>query len=97
MSQFASSIAKELPPWPTDFEEPSDLYKLVVTNSDFPPLMQKRAWNLAVPFKEQRLYHTPSESIANNYTPSASLLKIRSLPKRFLKDVSASVNSASKH
>lgn len=44
--------------------------------------MQSKSWNIAVPFKEQRFYHTPSESIANNYTPSASHLKIRRLPKR---------------
>jgi dynein heavy chain len=81
MARFASSISKELPAWPDDFQEASDLYTLVMNNSDYPPLLQSRSWSLAVPFKEQRLYHTPSESIANNYTPSASNLKIRYLPK----------------
>lgn len=44
--------------------------------------MQSKSWNLAVPFKEQRFSHTPSESIANNYTPTASDLKIRNLPQK---------------
>jgi len=37
---------------------------------------------LAVPFREQRYSHTPSESIANNYTPSANELKVKSLPSQ---------------
>lgn len=41
--------------------------------------MQNKSWNLAVPYKEQKFFHTPSESIANNYTPSANKLKIRNL------------------
>jgi dynein heavy chain len=66
-------------PWPTNFDKPSDLYKLVVNNSQHPPLMQSKSWNLAVPFREQRFSHTPSESIANNYTPTANDLKIKNL------------------
>jgi hypothetical protein len=41
--------------------------------------MQNKSWNIAVPYKEQRFFHTPSESIANNYTPSANQLKIKNL------------------
>lgn len=41
--------------------------------------MQDRSWSLAVPYKEQRYFHTPSESIANNYTPTANQLKIKNL------------------
>jgi dynein heavy chain len=44
--------------------------------------MQNKSWNLAVPFKEQRHHHTPSESIANNYTPTATSLKIKTLPNK---------------
>jgi hypothetical protein len=66
-------------PWPNNFDKPSDLYKLVVNNSQHPPLMQSKSWNLAVPFREQRFSHTPSESIANNYTPTANDLKIKTL------------------
>ena len=79
-NKFASSVSRELQPWPSNFQKPSDLYKLVVNNSKHPPLMQPKSWNLAVPFREQRYSHTPSESIANNYTPSANELKVKSLP-----------------
>ena len=41
--------------------------------------MQDRSWSLAVPYKEQRYFHTPSESIANNYTPTANKLQIKNL------------------
>lgn len=68
-------------PWPKNFDKPSELYKLVVNNSQHPPLMQSKSWNLAVPFREQRFSHTPSESIANNYTPTANELKIKNLNK----------------
>ena len=76
-NKFASSVSRELQPWPSNFQKPSDLYKLVVNNSQHPPLMQPKSWNLAVPFREQRYSHTPSESIANNYTPSANDLKVK--------------------
>jgi hypothetical protein len=79
---YPSSIAREIQPWPSSFERPSNLYKLVVNNSQHPPLMQSKSWNLAVPFKEQRFTHTPSESIANNYTPTANELKIKSLNQK---------------
>lgn len=84
--KFASSISRELQPWPSDVNKPSELYKLVQTNSQHPPLMQTKSWNLAVPFREQRYSHTPSESIANNYSPNAIDLKIKNLPaKKFKK------------
>jgi hypothetical protein len=82
---FASSVSRELQPWPSNFQKPSDLYKLVVNNSKHPPLMQSKSWNLAVPFREQRYSHTPSESIANNYTPSANELKLKTLPPQVFK------------
>lgn len=43
--------------------------------------MKGTSWTLAAPFKEQKYHRTPSESIANNYTPTASDLKMKDLPK----------------
>jgi len=88
-------------PWPTNFDKPSDLYKLVVNNSQHPPLMQSKSWNLAVPFREQRFSHTPSESIANNYTPTANDLKIQNLnrlinSRQKLKSLETSNNNTSR-
>lgn len=60
--------------------KPSDLFALVLSKNEYPQLMQAKSWNIAVPFIEQRFSHTPSESIANNFTPTANKLKIRNLP-----------------
>ncbi|CAH2307188.1 dynein heavy chain 3, axonemal [Pelobates cultripes] len=69
-----------LPPWPkASAKEPSDLYKLVLKHSHYPPLMQSTSWTLAAPFKEQRYHRNPSNSIANNYTPTARDLKLSKL------------------
>ena len=95
-NQFASSISREIQPWPSkadpavgdepsgdiDTRSPSDLYTIVVANSQHPPMMQLKSWNLAVPFREQRFSHTPSESIANHYTPTATELKIKNLARK---------------
>ena len=43
--------------------------------------MKSTSWTLAAPFKEQKYDRTPSESIANVYTPSASDLKMKELAK----------------
>jgi len=43
--------------------------------------MKGTSWTQAAPFKEQKYHRTPSESIANNYTPTASDLKLKDLPK----------------
>lgn len=45
--------------------------------------MKGTSWTLAAPFKEQKFDRTPSESIANVYTPSASSLKLKDLPKLY--------------
>ncbi|CAM4521786.1 dynein axonemal heavy chain 3 [Lepidochelys kempii] len=72
----------ELPPLPASTKtEPSELYQLVLKNSYYPPLMQRVSWTLAVPFKEQRYYRSPSDSIANNYTLTARDLKLKDLHK----------------
>lgn len=57
------------------------LLQIVLRNSEHPPIMKGTSWTLAAPFKEQKYHRTPSESIANNYTPSASDLKMKDLPK----------------
>lgn len=56
--------------------------QLVLQNSENPPIMKPSSWTRAAPFKEERHHRTPSESIANNFTPTASNLKIRNLKKR---------------
>ena len=56
----------------------------MLKNLDNPPIMKRMSWTRAAPFKEERFHRTPSESIANNYTPSASNLKIRNLRIRSL-------------
>jgi len=52
-------------------------------NSIHPPIMQGMSWTLLSPFKEQRHHRTPSESIANNYTPTAADIKIQDIPSRW--------------
>ncbi|XP_069761611.1 dynein axonemal heavy chain 3 isoform X2 [Narcine bancroftii] len=54
----------------------------VMHYSQYPPIMQGKSWPLAIPFKEQRYHRSPSESIGNNYTPTASNLKIKDLKSR---------------
>lgn len=44
--------------------------------------MKGMSWTRAAPFKEEKFHRTPSESIANNFTPTASNLKIRHLRRR---------------
>ncbi|XP_078413797.1 dynein axonemal heavy chain 3 [Cetorhinus maximus] len=58
----------------------------VLRHSRHPPIMQDISWPLAIPFKEQRYYRSPSESIGNNYTPTASNLKIKNLKNAFRAD-----------
>ncbi|KAM8960487.1 dynein axonemal heavy chain 3 [Pelodytes ibericus] len=71
-----------LPSLPTaSAKEPSELYQLVLKHSHYPPLLQGTSWTLAPPFKEQRYHRNPSNSIANNYSPSARSLKLGELPK----------------
>ena len=79
--KFTSSESREIPTWPSNsVHKPSDLYRTVLQNSRHPPLMQYKTWNLAVPYREQRFAHTPSESIANHFTPTAAELKLKLMP-----------------
>ena len=55
--------------------------QIVLRHSEHPPIMKDPSWTRAAPFKETAFARTPSESIANNYTPSASNLKMKNLSK----------------
>ena len=57
------------------------LWQIVLRHSEHPPIMKDPSWTQAAPFKETAYARTPSESIANNYTPSASSLKMKNLAK----------------
>ena len=43
--------------------------------------MKGSSWTKAAPYKETQYHRTPSESIANNYSPSAQELKLKNLHK----------------
>ncbi|NXW28891.1 DYH3 protein, partial [Phaetusa simplex] len=61
----------------------------------YPPLMQQASWTLAAPFKEQSYYRSPSDSIANNYTPTARDLKLKNVHTLKLSSMTApSLSSA---
>ncbi|NXC38348.1 DYH3 protein, partial [Penelope pileata] len=77
------SHAKRLPelqPLPASASAaPSESCELVLKSRCYPPLMQDASWTLAAPFKEQSYHRSPSDSIANNYTPTAQDLKLKNL------------------
>uniref|UniRef100_A0A8D2J0P0 Uncharacterized protein n=1 Tax=Varanus komodoensis TaxID=61221 RepID=A0A8D2J0P0_VARKO len=56
-------------------------FQLIQKSSYYPTLMQRASWTLAAPFKEQRYFRSPSNSIANNYTLTARDLKMKDLQK----------------
>ncbi|GAB1599971.1 hypothetical protein Ahia01_000274600, partial [Argonauta hians] len=68
-----------LPPLPSTVQDPSCLFQTVIKNGIHPPIMDDVSWTLASPFKEQKHSHTPSDSIANNYSPTAQQLKLPKL------------------
>uniref|UniRef100_X1ZK09 Uncharacterized protein n=2 Tax=Capitella teleta TaxID=283909 RepID=X1ZK09_CAPTE len=71
-----------LPPLPSSSDrDPSHLYQVVLRHSEHPPIMKSTSWTKAAPYKEQKHHRSPSESIANNYTPTASDLKLKDIPK----------------
>ncbi|XP_021267492.1 dynein heavy chain 3, axonemal isoform X1 [Numida meleagris] len=70
----------EVPPPPAAASAaPSELRELVLKSRCYPRLMQEASWTLAAPFKEQSYHRSPSDSIANNYTPTAQDLKLKNL------------------
>ena len=60
----------------------TSIFQTILQNLDHPPLLKGASWTLAAPFKEEKFHRSPSESIANNYSPAASNLKINTLSKR---------------
>jgi dynein heavy chain len=78
----ARLLLPSIPTVPSSHEQPSPLYKLVLDNLENPPILKGASWTKAAPFKEEKYARTPSESIANNYTPSASNIKLRALRRR---------------
>uniref|UniRef100_S4R6H6 Uncharacterized protein n=1 Tax=Petromyzon marinus TaxID=7757 RepID=S4R6H6_PETMA len=57
--------------------------QMVMHSNAHPPIMLSASWTQAVPYKEQSYHRTPSESIANNYTPSVSSLRLQALARRY--------------
>lgn len=53
---------------------------MVQKHGEHPPIM-RASWTQAAPFKEQKYYRTPSQSIGNNYTPTASDLTMNDMPR----------------
>eukprot|EP00117_Sycon_ciliatum_P023820 scpid1450/ scgid20157/ Dynein heavy chain 3, axonemal; Axonemal beta dynein heavy chain 3; Ciliary dynein heavy chain 3 len=53
--------------------------KDVVLRQMYPPIMQNCSWTKAAPFKEERFARTPSESIANCFSPQLADVRIRDM------------------
>jgi CRISPR/Cas system-associated exonuclease Cas4 (RecB family) len=45
----------------------------------FPPILKRFSWTLAAPIKEEKYSRMTSDSIANNYSPSARDISIKEL------------------
>lgn len=59
------------------------LIQIVQKHAEHPPMMKNiGSWTQAAPFKEEKYHRTPTECIANNYTPSARNLRIQNLTKK---------------
>ena len=56
--------------------------QIVLQHSEYPPIMKSVSRTKAAPYKETAFHRTPSESIANNYSPQASKLNIKQLNRR---------------
>ncbi|XP_030596674.1 dynein heavy chain 3, axonemal isoform X2 [Archocentrus centrarchus] len=71
------------PPLPLDCNtETSELYQIALRHSSYPPILITNSRTLAVPYKELRYHRTPSESVGNNFSPTAKDLKINQLRHR---------------
>jgi dynein heavy chain len=62
-------------------------YLLDLEKAELPPLLKKFSWTLTAPFKEEKYQRLVSDSIANNYSPSASHLSLKLCGKTQKKDV----------
>ncbi|KAI6653735.1 Dynein heavy chain 3, axonemal-like [Oopsacas minuta] len=77
---FNSSRTIPLPPLPpNDTSTPSPVYQLIKRQNNYPPILRINSWTRSAPYKEQCEHRSPVESIANNYTPPSSNLKIRTI------------------
>ncbi|CAH8492971.1 unnamed protein product, partial [Dicrocoelium dendriticum] len=78
---YSCSSTKNLPVLPPVVkpEAPSSLYAMVTRNATHPPLMNPFSLTRAAPFKEQRHWRPPSQSIGNNFSPLASNIFINKL------------------
>nr|XP_019946415.1 PREDICTED: dynein heavy chain 3, axonemal [Paralichthys olivaceus] len=71
------------PPFPASCSAiPSEMHQMYLRHSSYPPILQPSCMTVAAPLKEQRHSRTPSESIANNFSPCAQDLKINKLQQR---------------
>ena len=54
---------------------------MIMEKSKYPPIINDKSWTLAAPYKEVLSlgYRTPSESIGNNFTPTAQNLHLNGL------------------
>jgi hypothetical protein len=50
--------------------------------AELPTLLKQFSWTLAAPFKEERHHRLISDSIGNNFTPSAADLCMKQFQKR---------------
>lgn len=79
---YSSSRTVPLPPLPSEYgDSPSHLYQIVDRHNQYPPLLRNHSWTLAAPYKEQKEFRSPVDSIANNYTYSVSDIKMRNMKR----------------
>ncbi|CAL8075896.1 unnamed protein product [Calicophoron daubneyi] len=78
---YSCSSTKTLPVLPPVVkpEAPSSLYVMVTRNAKHPPLMNPFTLTKAQPFKEQRHWRPPSQSIGNNFSPQAVNISLNKL------------------
>ncbi|KAG5443966.1 Dynein heavy chain 3, axonemal [Clonorchis sinensis] len=90
---FSCSSTKTLPVLPPVVkpEAPSSLYAMVTRNATHPPLMNPFSLTQASPFKEQKHWRPPSQSIGNNFSPAAADISLNKLAH--VSDISRNVGS----
>ncbi|KAA3677197.1 dynein heavy chain, axonemal [Paragonimus westermani] len=66
------------------------ILQMVTRNAKHPPLMNPFSLTRAAPFKEQKYWRSPSQSIGNNFSPSAADIPLNKLHR--VSDLSQIVN-----
>ena len=83
-----------LPPVPKGATREKDMGELMETirkHNEYPPLMQSSdAWLRLAPYKEQLHCRTPSDAIANNFSPKAADLRASSFTSSLRRSTSSS-------